>query len=151
MRTTADRIRHSILFEVMGVLTCAPLAAWALNKDIGHVASLSIAMSIIAMLVNYAFNYAFDILLVRMGRMLNDRPAWLRVIHAFAFEACLVVITVPLVAWWLNMNLWQAFLADIGFVVYFLFYAFVYNWAYDLMFPLPAQSQIRHCIQQTEV
>jgi len=137
MRTTADRIRHAILFEIIGLATCVPLAAWILGKGLLQVGSLSIVLSLIAMMVNYVFNVLFDRALLRLGRPVNVRPVWLRVLHATLFEASLVVLTLPLVAWWLDMTLLAAFLTDLGFMLYFLVYAFVYNWVYDVVFPMP--------------
>ena len=40
---------------------------------------------------------------------------------------------VPLIAWWLNVSLWQAFLLDIGVLLFFLPYTYVYHWAYDVV------------------
>jgi uncharacterized membrane protein len=138
MRTSADRVRHTLLFEIIGLLVCTPLAAWILDKGIAQIGSLSIVLSLTAMCVNYVYNLAFDITLVRIGRPVNVRPPWLRAMHAILFEGSLIVLTVPMVAWWLDMTLLAAFFTDIGFTVFFLIYAFFYNWAYDALFPMPA-------------
>lgn len=138
MRTTADRIRHTLLFELIGLVICVPLASWILNKGLAQIGSLSIALSLTAMCVNYVYNLVFDITLVRLGRPVNVRPTWMRAIHAILFETSLVVLTVPMVAWWLDMTIGAAFLTDIGFTLFFIFYAFAYNWAYDIVFPMPA-------------
>jgi uncharacterized membrane protein len=138
MRTSADRVRHTLLFEIIGLLVCTPLAAWILDKGIAQIGSLSIVLSLTAMCVNYVYNLAFDITLARIGRPVNVRPPWLRAMHAILFEGSLIVLTVPMVAWWLDMTLLAAFFTDIGFTVFFLIYAFFYNWAYDALFPMPA-------------
>ena len=52
-------------------------------------------------------------------------------IHAFGFELGLILIVIPLAAWWLSISLWQAFVLDIGLVLFYLPYAFFYNLAYD--------------------
>lgn len=137
MRTSADRIRHTLLFEGLGLATCAPLASWTLDKAILQVGTLSIVLSLAAMLLNYIFNLLFDRALIRLGRPVNVRTIKMRVLHAILFELNLLFFTVPVVAWWLDMTLWYAFLTDIGFALFFLLYAFVYNWAYDLIFPIP--------------
>ncbi|MBW1860708.1 MAG: PACE efflux transporter, partial [Deltaproteobacteria bacterium] len=125
MRTTADRIRHTLLFEMIGLAACAPLASWVLDKGLAQVGALSIVLSLTAMLLNYVFNLIFDTMLVRLGRPVNVRPTWMRVLHATLFEASLLILAVPVVAWWLDMTLWIAFLTDIGFALFFLIYAFV--------------------------
>lgn len=138
MRTSSDRLRHTLLFEVFGLVLCAPLASWILDKSLIQIGALSIALSLTAMCVNYVYNLIFDKALIRMGRPLNKRSVWLRMFHAILFEASLIIITVPVVAWWLDMTLLTAFLTDIGFTMFFIVYAFFYNWAYDVVFPIPA-------------
>ena len=142
MRTTADRIRHSILFELIGLASCTPVAAWILDKGLVQIGALNIVLSMTAMCLNYVFNLVFDIALVRLGRPVNVRPPWMRVLHAILFEASLIIIAIPVVAWWLDMTLWAAFLTDIGFTLFFLVYAFVFNWAYDVIFPMPVDSKV---------
>jgi uncharacterized membrane protein len=137
MRTSADRIRHSFLFELIGIAICTPLASWILNKGLAQIGALSIALSLAAMCVNYGFNLVFDLSLVRLGRPVNVRSVKLRMLHAVLFETSLTILTIPMIAWWLDMTLWAAFLTDIGFTLFFLIYGFVYNWAYDVVFPMP--------------
>ena len=127
MRTTADRIRHTLLFEIIGLAICAPLASWILDKGLAQIGALSFVLSLTAMGLNYVFNLIFDIALVRLGRPVNVRPVWMRVLHAMLFEASLLILTVPVVAWWLGMTLWTAFLTDIGFALFFLYILFYQN------------------------
>ena len=54
-----------------------------------------------------------------------------RAVHAIAFEAGLVAIVVPLVAWWLDMSLLDALILDIGLLLFFLPYTFLFNLGYD--------------------
>lgn len=141
MRTTTDRLRHTLLFEIFGVVICTPLASFILDKNIALIGSLSITISLAAMALNYIFNLCFDKVLIRLKRPVNIRPVWLRILHAVLFETSLLVLTVPMVAWWLDMSLWAAFVADMGFVLFFLVYAFVFNWTYDTVFPIPVYSE----------
>ena len=137
MRTRADRIRHTLLYELFGLILCTPLASWALGRDLLRVGLLSVSMSGAAMICNYLFNLAFDHLLLRMGRPVHVRPPWLRAIHALSFEASLTVLTVPLIMWWLDLSLWAALGTDLGYTLFFLAYTYLYNWAYDAVFPMP--------------
>ena len=43
-------------------------------------------------------------------------------------------------AWWLDVSLWDALVMDLGLVVFFLIYTFVFNWAFDAIFGLPASA-----------
>ena len=141
MRTTTDRVRHTLLFELFGVAICTPLASLILDKNLALIGSLSITISIVAMGLNYLFNLCFDKAMIRLGRPVNVRPVWLRILHAILFEASLLVLTIPMVAWWLDMSLWAAFIADMGFVLFFLIYAFVFNWTYDTIFPMVVYNE----------
>ena len=140
MRTQADRLRHTILFELIGLITVTPLASWLLDRDIATIGSMAVFLSLTAMVCNYIYNLGFDLVLKKLGRPLNHRPPKLRALHAILFESTLIFLTVPVVAWWLDMTLWQAFVADIGFALFFLFYAYLFNWAYDTVFPMPVEE-----------
>ena len=79
----------------------------------------------IALVWNMIYNAGFDRLENRYGLTRNLR---LRVIHAFGFELGLILIVIPLAAWWLNISLWQAFVLDIALVLFYLPYAFSTTW-----------------------
>lgn len=140
MRTQVDRLRHTILFELIGLITVTPLATWLLDRDLAMIGTMSIFLSLTAMVCNYIYNLLFDLALKRLGRPLNHRPPKLRALHAILFECSLITITLPVIAWWLDMPLWHAFVADIGFALFFLFYAYIFNWTYDTVFPMPVED-----------
>jgi len=140
MRGTADRIRHAILFEITGLAGCVPVTAWILNRDILQIGTLGLTMSLVAMGFNYLFNWLFDLALIRLRWPVHLRPPLMRVTHAVLFEAMLMIVTIPIVAWWLEMGLWEAFLTDFGLVLYFLVHAYIYNWVYDRIFPMPTAN-----------
>ncbi len=139
MRTVADRIRHMLLFEGIAIVIVTPVAMWITGDSLGRIGSLAIIMSLLAMAWNYLFNLGFDYWLLRT-RATTERSWLLRMAHALLFELGLVLAGVPLVAWWLSMTLWQALLMDLGFILFFLVYAFVYNWLYDHLFPVPVRA-----------
>lgn len=64
-----------------------------------------------------------------------------RVAHAVIFETGLVLMLVPLIAWWLGIGLWEALVMDLALVVFFLVYTFAFNWAFDAVFGLPASAR----------
>ena len=136
MRTLRDRVRHTLLFEVGMLLLCSPLAALILDKKITHIGMLAITISLIAMGVNYLYNLIFDLTLLKLGRPVHIRSKKLRVLHAFLFEITLLFISVPVVAISLQMTYWQALVTDIGFALFALVYAYIFNWGYDRFFPV---------------
>jgi uncharacterized membrane protein len=137
LRTTKDRLRHTLLFEVGGLVTAIPMAAWVLDREFMEIGVLGVGLSIWAMAWNYVYNLLFDLTLIRLGRSPRERPPRLRLLHALLFEGGFLVLSLPAVAWWLEMSLWHAFLLDLGFAVFFTLYAYGYNWLYDKVFPYP--------------
>lgn len=136
MRTTADRIRHAISFEIIGVLIATPLAAFAFHLHAGDSAVIIIGSATVAMVWNYLFNLGFDHALKALGRSTQKTLA-LRVGHAVLFELGLLLMLMPLIALYLGISLWQAFVMDMAFALFYMVYALVFNWAYDKLFPLP--------------
>ena len=135
MRTTADRIRHTLLFETIAIALTTLITVLILNKPVATIGALAVAISAMAMLCNYVYNLIFDHWRMRCGESSpNQRSTATRAIHAIGFELSFVAITLPLIAWWLEMGLWQALILDIGFAVFFIFYTFAYNWVYDQTF-----------------
>jgi len=129
-RTLRERIVHALAFEVIAVLICAPTLAWLMGKPLLHLGVLTLMFSTVAMLWNMLFNYLFDRAQRRMGFV---RGLGARVSHALLFELGLVVVLVPLAAWWLSIGLLQALLLDIGLLLFFLPYTLGFNWGYDVL------------------
>jgi len=66
----------------------------------------------------------------------------LRVLHALLFEGGLLVLLLPPMAWYLGMGLWQTFVMDLAIVVFYVVYAFLFNLAYDRVFPVSGNEQM---------
>lgn len=136
MRGTADRIRHVISFEIVALSIITPLGAWVFGVPMLDMGAVGAGAALIAAGWNYVFNLGFDHALARLRGSVRKTLA-LRVLHAVLFEAGLVLVLVPFVAWYLGVGLYEAFLMDLALTVFFLVYAFLFNWAYDALFPLP--------------
>ncbi|WP_417883526.1 PACE efflux transporter [Vibrio rumoiensis] len=136
MRTTFDRLRHTICFELIGLAILTLGIAKLINMDMTKIGVLAVAFSIIATVWNYFYNILFDKAMLKHTGQLNKTVA-IRIFHACLFEAGLLVITLPIMAWWLEIGLMEAFILDLGMALFYLIYAFVYNLAYDRIFPVP--------------
>ncbi len=136
MRKTADRIRHAILFELIGILVATPLAAFVFGLDVGDSAVIIIGSATVAMGWNYVYNLGFDHVMTRWRGTTLKTPA-IRVAHAVLFELGLLVMLMPLIALYLGVSLWQALVMDLAFALFYMAYALVFNWGYDRLFPLP--------------
>lgn len=139
MRSIGDRIRHTLAFEIIGLALVTPLGTLVIDKPVIDIGAVAFGSSIIATVWNYLFNLGFDTALLRLrGDPRKTIP--LRVVHAFLFEAGLLLILLPLIAWYLGITLWQALMMDIVFAAFYIVYAFIFNWLYDLVFPIPMES-----------
>ncbi|MDP2779458.1 PACE efflux transporter [Devosia sp.] len=139
MRTARDRIRHTVLFEIFGLLLVTPLGALAFAMPLQDIGVIGVGGATLAMLWNYIYNYGFDRLMQRWrGTTLKTLP--LRVLHAILFELGLLLALLPLIAWYLGITLWQALVMDIAFALFYMVYAFVFNLAYDRVYPIPAPN-----------
>jgi len=127
-KTLAERVGHALAFEVIALVICAPLFGWLMGTSVAAMGALTLAISLIAMGWNVVYNTLFDKLQRRLG---FRRTLAVRLLHAAAFEIGLIVAAVPLAAVWLNISLWDAFVLDIGLLLFFLPYTIFFNWAYD--------------------
>jgi uncharacterized membrane protein len=136
MRRTADRIRHAVSFEIIGIVVATPLAAFAFHLPGGDSAVIVVASATVAMLWNYIYNLGFDHAMQRLTGGTAKSTA-IRVIHAILFELGLLTLMLPAIAWYLGITLWEALVMDIALAAFYMVYAFAFNWAYDRVFPLP--------------
>ena len=58
------------------------------------------------------------------------------------FEAGLLLILMPPIAWYLGIGLVEAFVMDLAIAAFYVAYAFVFNLAYDRAFPLPGWGEV---------
>ena len=139
MRTTADRIRHAISFEIIALVLITPLAASIYGLPMADTGVVGVGSAIIAAVWTYVYNLGFDLALKRItGR--TAKGLVLRVFHTLAFEAGLLAILMPPIAWYLGIGLWEAFLLDAGITVFYVVYAYVFNLGYDKLFPVPGEG-----------
>ncbi len=138
MRTTRDRLRHAVLFEGVALAIIAPAGGGLFAISAGHFGVVALVSTTIALFWTYGFNLGFGHALLRLGRSLH-KTVPMRGLHALLFEAGLLCLLVPFIAWYLAIPLLQAFVIDLTLSGFYLVYAFGFNWAYDLAFPLPPE------------
>jgi uncharacterized membrane protein len=131
-KSLTERVGHALAFELIALLICAPLFGWLMGTSVTAMGALTLAISLIAMVWNVVYNSGFDRLQRRLG---FHKTLVVRALHAVVFELGLVIASVPLAAVWLGISLWQAFVLDIGLLMFFLPYTMVFNWVYDWLRP----------------
>ena len=136
IRTGRDRLRYTCMFEFILILILAPIGAFVFDRHLFDIGLLSVVLSLKAMVFNLIYNWFYDLLDVRAGKIPTKRSFSRRIVHAMGFEFGLVLTSLPIVMWWLGLTLLQAFLMDLIVTSFIVLYTFVFTWSYDLLFPV---------------
>ncbi len=135
MQGLKRRVIHGLSFELIALMLAIPVVAWIFDDGLVHIGIMTVVMSGLAMGWNMLFNKLFE---HWESRQTDTRRTWLRrIIHTLCFEFGLLVVTLPLIAWWLQISLWHALITDLGLMLFFLVYGLVFNWGFDRLFGLP--------------
>lgn len=126
--TIKERIFHAIIFEFIAILFLVGLATFVSEKSLPNLTGLAIFISTIAMVWNYIFNLLFD--RFSTGERIK-RSTKVRIVHSLAFELGLLIFTVPLIMWVLDVSLIKALIMDFGAVIFFVLYTYLFNLFYD--------------------
>jgi uncharacterized membrane protein len=139
MTPARRKIVYAVTFETLGTLV-ASVFLW-LVSDAGPASSfaLSVLTATIALGWSYVFNSAFEAWEARQP--VRGRPLSRRVAHALLFEAGLVLMLLPIMAWWLGVSIWQALAYEAGLILVFLIYTYLFTWGFDRIFGLPASAR----------
>ncbi|QBR02147.1 PACE efflux transporter [Paraburkholderia pallida] len=135
MQGISRKIAQAILYEAIAACCVAPTLSIAYHRDLAYSGALSLAIALIAMLWNMAFNATFE--WWESTRADRTRTVWRRILHSTGFEGGLTLILVPLVSWWLNITWFDALVVDVGLFVFFFLYSFAFQWAFDSLFDVP--------------
>lgn len=138
MSPRTRRIVQALLYEAIAVAIVAPVLSWGFDHPPGSSLLLTLLTSLVALSWNYVYNALFE--RWEAQQPVKGRTATRRLVHSAGFEVGLVVMLVPLLAWWLEVTLWQAFIADLGLMAFFFFYTMAFTWAFDRVFGLPASA-----------
>lgn len=133
------RVVYVALYELIAIVVVSLALKLMTDQGLGHTTALAVLTSVIAVVWNLVFNHAFEWWEAR--QVVRGRSLGRRIAHAIGFEGGLVAWLVPVMAWWLEVSLWTALVMDLGLVVFFLVYTFVFNWVFDRVFGLPLSAQ----------
>lgn len=131
------RVVYVSLYEGIAITLTATVLAL-----LGHAPMDSLVASVGASMLAVTWNLIFNAMFEAWERRqtIKGRSVGRRIAHAIGFEGGLVLSIVPFFAWWLGVSLWQAFVMDLGFILFFLVYTFVFSWCFDKTFGLPASA-----------
>ena len=138
MSPTTRRLVQATLYESIAMAVVTPTLVLAFSHPAGSAFVLSAVMSAIALAWNYVFNTVFERWEVRQA--IKGRSLARRIAHGVGFEGGLALILLPVMAYWLDVTLLAALVADMGLLAFFFVYTVAFTWAFDRMFGLPSSA-----------
>jgi len=138
MSPITRRILQAVLYEVIAIAFVGPVLGFAFDKPQASTFGLAVVLSTIALAWNYVFNWLFERWEARQA--VRGRSFARRLAHGAGFEGGLVIMLVPVMSLWLDITPLAAFVANLGLLAFFFFYAIAFTWAFDRVFGLPASA-----------
>jgi len=139
MTPARRKIVYAASFETLGTLV-ASVYLWLVSEaSAGSSLALSVLTATIALSWSYVFNTGFEAWEARQpvkGRSLKRRT-----VHALMFEGGLVLICIPVMAWWLQVGYLEALVYEAGLIAVFILYTYAFTWGFDRIFGLPASAR----------
>lgn len=139
MQGVTRRITYVALFEVVAIILTTFGLTHVSGRDVGQSGLVATAVSFLAIVWNLGYNILFEHIESKCaggGRSLRSRT-----VHAIGFELGLAMMTVPTLAVLLRIGLWNALLTNMGLMLFFMIYTFVFSLAFDRVFGLPLSAQ----------
>lgn len=133
------KIVYVSLYELIAIAVASTGLAVGSGASLERAGVIAVVSSVIAVAWNLVYNTLFERWEARQAE--RGRNFKRRVVHAIGFELGFLVMLVPVFAWWFGISVWHALVLEIALALFFLVYTFVFNWAFDKVFGLPASAQ----------
>ncbi len=122
------RIIHALSYEIILLIVIAVVLSQMLHLPLEVTGILGAVMALTSVLWNMIFNHFFE----KMEKQKNlKRTIAVRILHAIGFEGGLMLATIPMIAYALNLGIWQAIVLDFSLTMGILLYTFIFQWCYD--------------------
>ncbi|MCJ7996194.1 PACE efflux transporter [Rhizobium cremeum] len=138
MSPVVRRIVYVCSFEGLALLSSMLVFAM-LGNDTTSSGIAALAASIAAVAWNFVFTTLFE--WWESGNPVKGRSALRRAVHAVLFEGGLALVLTPVLSLTLGMPFAEAFVTNVGLLIYFLAFTYVFNLAFDRLFGLPASAR----------
>ena len=124
------RIVHALSYEIILLVIIALALSFIFEMPLEVTGVLGIFMAVTSVIWNMVFNHYFEKF---EAKHQLKRTVRVRILHAIGFEGGLMLATIPMVAYAMNMSLWQAIVLDFSLTLCILVYTFIFQWCYDLI------------------
>jgi len=142
LRSGKDRLRYSLAFEMSLMAALIPAGAVFFGKSLADMGVLGFALSLKALMISLIYNWAFDHLDARRGILSSDRSPIGRILHAVGFEISLLITSLPLYMWHLDLTLFEAVMTDMVVTSFVVIYTYFFTLSYDHLFPVAPRQPI---------
>lgn len=139
MTPARRKIIYAVSFEALGTLLASVALMLMSEASAGSSLVLSVLTATIALSWSFVFNTGFEAWEARQpvkGRSLRRRT-----VHALLFEGGLVLVCIPVMAWWLQVGYLEALVYEAGLIALFIAYTYLFTWGFDRIFGLPASAR----------
>ena len=130
MLISKRRIVHALSYEIILLVIIALALSFIFELPLEVTGVLGIFMAVTSVIWNMVFNHYFEKF---EAKHQLKRTVRVRILHAIGFEGGLMLATIPMVAYAMNMSLWQAIVLDFSLTLCILVYTFIFQWCYDLI------------------
>lgn len=128
MMISKRRVVHALTYEIILLVIIAIALSFIFEVPMEITGTLGIAMAVTSVIWNMIFNHFFE---KYEKKHQLKRTVPVRIMHAIGFEGGLMLATIPMVAYALNMSLLEAILLDFSMTMCILVYTFIFQWCYD--------------------
>ena len=139
MSPTRRKIVYAVSFETLGTLVASAYLWLVSETSPASSFALSVLAATIALGWSFAFNTLFEAWEARQA--VRGRSRARRIAHALLFEGGLVMMLLPIMAWWLQVSLWQALVYEAGLILVFIAYTYLFTLGFDRILGLPASAR----------
>ncbi len=130
MLISKRRIVHALSYEIILLVIIALALSFIFEMPLEVTGVLGVFMAVTSVIWNMVFNHYFEKF---EAKHQLKRTVRVRILHAIGFEGGLMLATIPMVAYAMNMSLWQAIVLDFSLTLCILVYTFIFQWCYDLI------------------
>lgn len=128
MLISKRRIIHAISYEVILLVVIAIALSFMFEASMEVTGILGLIMALTSMVWNMVFNNMFE--KYELKHKLK-RTVKVRIMHAIGFEGGLMLATIPMIAYALDLSLLNAIMLDFSLTMGILIYTFIFQWCYD--------------------
>lgn len=128
MLISKRRIVHALSYEAILLVVIAIAFSFIFHVPMEVAGTLGVLMAVTSVVWNMIYNHYFEKI---EAKRKWKRTFKIRAIHAVGFEGGLMLMTIPMVAYMMQMTLVQAFIVDLLLTLSILVYTFIFQWCYD--------------------